>query len=199
MPRPTSVRVGDRYGRLEVVRDLGTVWTGRVKSARWLECLCDCGNTHKVFGHHLRAGKSKSCGCLFRERLPTGEAAFRSVVRIYKYNARTRKLVFDLDDAALRELFHGLCHYCGALPSQVGTEVRAGIKVGAFTYNGVDRIDNSKGYVTSNVVPCCYKCNRAKMDLTLPEFVEWVGRVYDHVHQAGHRIAPEAAAPRLRA
>ena len=27
---------------------------------------------------------------------------------------------------------------------------------------GLDRLDNSKGYVLDNVVPCCDKCNRLK-------------------------------------
>lgn len=31
------------------------------------ECICDCGQTLKVRGDSLRAGKTKSCGCLHRE------------------------------------------------------------------------------------------------------------------------------------
>lgn len=29
-------------------------------------------------------------------------------------------------------------------------------------YNGVDRKDNAKGYVTGNCLPCCWPCNYAK-------------------------------------
>lgn len=29
---------------------------------------------------------------------------------------------------------------------------------------GLDRIDNSKGHVKNNTVPCCYHCNTARMD-----------------------------------
>lgn len=47
-----------RFGRLLVLhRD-----TNR-KTQAWV-CRCDCGNTRSVLGLQLRAGRSRSCGCL---------------------------------------------------------------------------------------------------------------------------------------
>lgn len=40
------------------------------------------------------------------------------------------------------------CHYCEVLPS-----------------GGLDRIDNTKGHIIDNVVPCCVKCNGILIDL----------------------------------
>lgn len=37
---------------------------------------------------------------------------------------------------------------------------------------GIDRWDNSRGYLADNVVPCCKDCNRAKMTRPPREFVE---------------------------
>jgi len=37
---------------------------------------------------------------------------------------------------------------------------------------GIDRWDNSQGYLADNVVPCCKDCNRAKNTRTPREFVE---------------------------
>ena len=51
---------------------------------------------------------------------------------------------------------------------------------GDYTYNGIDRVDNTRGYTLDNVVPCCFKCNRAKDTMTKEEFLEWVGRVATH-------------------
>ena len=34
-------------------------------TARWY-CLCSCGNTTIAYGTHLRAGTTKSCGCLHK-------------------------------------------------------------------------------------------------------------------------------------
>lgn len=50
-------------------------------------------------------------------------------------------------------------------------------------YNGIDRVDSSLGYTVDNVVPCCKLCNQAKNNLSKQEFVDWVKRVYDHIHK----------------
>lgn len=54
----------ERFGRLTVIKR-GQAPKGR-REAYW-ECVCDCGNTHTVAGHHLRKGKIQSCGCLQKE------------------------------------------------------------------------------------------------------------------------------------
>lgn len=39
----------------------------RKTSAYW-KCKCDCGNIITVRGTNLRNGKTKSCGCLSKEK-----------------------------------------------------------------------------------------------------------------------------------
>ena len=51
------------------------------------------------------------------------------------------------------------CHYCG--------------KKGP---NGTDRVDNSKGYMKTNCVPCCKHCNYVKGDLSITDFEIWTNR-----------------------
>lgn len=60
--------VGKTYGRLIVIEKVESHRTpsGSIFS-RWL-CRCDCGNTRKVLGQHLRKGDTTSCGCLKTER-----------------------------------------------------------------------------------------------------------------------------------
>lgn len=36
---------------------------------------------------------------------------------------------------------------------------------------GVDRVDNAKGYVMDNVVPCCAICNSMKSSMKLVDFL----------------------------
>ena len=57
-------RIGNRYGRLEVVR-----YTKLDNSGKpiW-ECLCECGNRVEVRGADLEMKKVKSCGCLRIEK-----------------------------------------------------------------------------------------------------------------------------------
>lgn len=52
---------------------------------------------------------------------------------------------------------------------------------GAYFYNGVDRINNSIGYVIENCVPCCRQCNRSKDILNQKEFYEWIMRLFNNL------------------
>jgi hypothetical protein len=36
-------------------------------------------------------------------------------------------------------------------------------------YNGIDRIDNTKGYTSGNCLACCIRCNKLKGKLSLAE------------------------------
>ena len=56
--------LGQRFGRLVVIRDAGRDKRQRVK---W-ECQCDCGQTRVVHSCNLTAGRQQSCGCLRDQR-----------------------------------------------------------------------------------------------------------------------------------
>lgn len=56
---------GQVFGRLTV---LGIFDRDSLGQLRW-ECLCSCGNASIVLGVNLRAGSTKSCGCITKERL----------------------------------------------------------------------------------------------------------------------------------
>ncbi len=63
---------GQRFGRLTVTRHAGSA--GTAQHAKW-ECVCDCGNRTVVIGASIRAGRTRSCGCLAREtRFDKGSA-----------------------------------------------------------------------------------------------------------------------------
>lgn len=78
----------------------------------------------------------------------------------YKDGAAKRGYVFELTIEQARAMFSVPCMYCHYPPR------------GEF--NGIDRVDNSKGYTLDNCVPCCAWCNRAKSDGQLPRFMEWI-------------------------
>lgn len=46
-----------------------------------------------------------------------------------------------------------------------------------YAYNGIDRMDNSKGYVDGNVLPCCSICNHAKHVMNYDDFISWINRI----------------------
>jgi hypothetical protein len=181
MARGVKDEVGKRYGRLAVIGRAPANPTRR-QGAQWL-CRCDCGKEIITRGSSLRSGASASCGCVSVEKLraavmlPEGIAAMRQILRRTKANATERKYEYAISESQLIIFMGQPCHYCGAGPGNVsrGKEYN-----GKFIYNGIDRVDNSRGYVIDNIVPCCKHCNIAKRDRTAAEFLAWVRRVYQH-------------------
>ena len=161
---------GTRYGMLVVI---GRAKKGNEKrrDVRW-KCRCDCGNVVMVIGHQLRCGSSKSCGCL-RKR-PKGEAAFNLMLKNMKNNAKTRGYDWDLTREQVLKITKQNCFYCGASPSNISSPTSCN---GNYAYNGIDRINNKIGYITTNVVPCCRTCNSAKKIMTVSEFLRWIEQV----------------------
>src|SRR5271165_6791521 len=75
------------------------------------------------------------------------------------------------------ELSQLSCWYCGLPPSNVSNWYKGDkrsrperVAAANFIYNGLDRIDNCKPHDTDNLVPCCFICNTAKMEMSLEEF-----------------------------
>ena len=56
---------GHRFGRLTAIKPIGII---RGTSTTWL-CICDCGKEINVAIKDLRSGNTKSCGCLWRDKV----------------------------------------------------------------------------------------------------------------------------------
>ena len=168
---------GNRYGSLVVIEQFFDL---KGKGAHWI-CECDCGNKTAVRGSDLRSGHTKGCGCMKgkNRRLAKGEAAFNALFGNRKRDAKRRGLEWRLTKEQVHRLSKQNCHYCGAEPSQ--SFVMSHIN-GEYVYNGLDRVDNTKGYVIDNVVPCCFNCNYSKGTRTASEYKAWIDRSYKFQH-----------------
>lgn len=181
---------GDVVGRLTLVRIVDTFHAGKRKVLRRIwECRCSCGTTCRVRENHfaarVRNGKSnpetRSCGCLMREGRFTrqGFGWVNSIKNSYKHHARQRGHAWDLTWEQVRDLLRSDCTYCGAAPSKRPRGYPS------VLLNGIDRVDNTAGYSTANVVACCTDCNIAKGEKTAEEFLAWGRRI------AAHQAKPE--------
>ena len=177
MGQPFIDRTGEKYGRLTILK-----YAGKNKQHyRLWKCLCECGNETVVAWRELSRGHTKSCGCLFRETISKqggwnkkeyGESSLNQLFYNYKKSARERKYEFFISFDEFKKIISSDCYYCGRppslkIPTAKGTN-------GALMYNGVDRIDNLKGYIVGNIRPCCKQCNIAKAGYTETEFLNWV-------------------------
>ena len=104
------------------------------------------------------------------------ESCYYKLYKKYKASSEYRGYKFDLDEQVFFKLLQGDCMYCGDEPKQIvkhnGYEV---------LYNGIDRIDNIKGYTEDNCVSCCWVCNRFKQGLSEQEMSEHVLKMYNHL------------------
>jgi 5-methylcytosine-specific restriction endonuclease McrA len=151
----------------------------------WL-CKCDCGNEKIVVAFSLkRINKKipKSCGCLRKKtslvRLEYSKATFNILYSAYKNAAKSRNIKFELNKDEFKKITQGNCFYCGIKPEQI---IKSKNNNGNYIYNGIDRVNSSKGYILNNVVACCGKCNKAKSSTSLDEFLKWIDRVYTNMH-----------------
>ena len=181
--------IGMRYNMLMVVEKLPSKVYGDKskyhKKRMWL-CKCDCGNMTEANTGSLTCDKKKSCGCLTstksaensiksRYKIAKQDAGYRSIYSSYKLNAKSRGFEFNINFDYAVSILKSDCHYCGIEPSN--TYMKSYYNA---TYNGIDRVDNTKGYEMDNIVSCCKMCNIAKNNNTEEYFLQWVKRLSEY-------------------
>ncbi len=150
---------------------------------KW-KCICSCNKVVWLYTYQLRQNKYIiSCGCLY-PKLSVGEACYKWLYRDYKSKAEKRKLEFRISFIYFKQLVSRNCTYCGIKPAnKIGKYSGRGPTRcnGDILCNGIDRIDNNKGYTVDNCVTCCSVCNRAKYTMSQEDFIEWIKRAYEYL------------------
>ena len=170
---------GKIFGRLTVIEFSHYKRYPSGSGVCYWKTKCDCGNETVVASWSLRKGMTVSCGKHHREKhkKEDGYSALTSLYNSYKKRILKKKLEFSLERNIFENLTKQNCYYCGQEPKS-----KYRIKHYApYIYNGLDRVDSSKGYIESNVVPCCPICNVAKSNLSLNNFYSWILKVSDRI------------------
>ena len=173
--------MGNKYGKLTVVEFVRTN-----KNTTFWNCLCECGNTKITSAHSLRRGMCKSCKICSPKKLMPIDGPYKRrwnnhCVAAKKHN-RTNELTYD----TFVQMVNQNCYWCGQVPSDVhyayslkrktkGIESDVSAK-----FNGIDRLDSSRGYELDNVVSCCNMCNRMKSDFSVDIFTNQVKLIYEN-------------------
>lgn len=195
--KPTNPRfkdlTGQRFGRLVVLRYIGYVIDGKGYRKSLWECECDCEtiDIYRTSSLTRNKGGTNSCGCLVREsciarstncawnRQPPGVAQLSAKWRYLNQGAKVRGLLVFFLKEAHDQLCLSNCYWCGKNPQLPHGNGHIPKDL-VIPVNGVDRRDNSLGYVEGNVVSCCATCNEMKMDRAEEEFLAHCRRVVDH-------------------
>lgn len=137
------------------------------------KCICNiCGTYCYPYGYDLRRGRSNFC-CKCNEVLHTN-SPLKTLYNNYLYGAINRNLEFEISIKDFEEIIKQNCHYCGTPPIQYLKKENA---KNGIEYNGIDRINNSIGYIKQNCVPCCKYCNFAKGNNSIEDFLQWIDRL----------------------
>lgn len=184
---------GQKFGRLTVIERVEKPERLKSRGTYYL-CKCECGKTTIVQRSNLGKG-CISCGCIKKENCKkffTGKAPVckkeygvssgNRLYNRYRLQAKYRNIPFLLKKEEFFNLTTLYCYYCGKKPSQAMIG-RRGVTNGEYIYNGIDRKDSNLGYTLENCVPCCGRCNEAKMSENKEDFLLWVEQVHNHQAQ----------------
>lgn len=161
----TKYKIGSKFGKLTITKDLQK----RNKHGhRLFELTCDCGNT-KIG----TVTKARSCGCLYSE-VKKPEIIEQDFFNRNKRSAVKKHKAFDLTIEEFRKIIYNDCYYCGRKPN---ANFRSKTEK---LHHGIDRVDNSIGYIKENCVPCCKDCNLAKRTLSKENFLNLIKMIYEH-------------------
>ncbi len=172
-PTKALEMVGKKYGKLTI---LGL--NEQNNRNPLVDVICDCGVKKTINAYSVRR-RTISCGCAQKEsvikRQYKGEkvSCINRLLANYKANAKNRNIEFSLTHDQIKTIIFNNCYYCEQPPYMTITTYS-----GTITYNGIDRIDNSIGYVISNCVPSCKPCNIAKHSISK----EMVLKLYNYYY-----------------
>jgi hypothetical protein len=97
-------------------------------------------------------------------------SAAKGVYSSYKSRAVKRGYKFELTLSSFMRIVQSNCIYCDKT-------AESNNRSGKANFNGIDRINNKKGYISDNVAPCCSMCNYMKASYTVKEFIGHIKKI----------------------
>lgn len=164
---------GDVVNGCTLIREVNNKrrWGSAVREVYCPICKCYCEKSI----NSLITTPNIGCGCVkkheFIKNLPVRDNLYNTQIkdtllrkryRSYREGGRQRNLVFLLTVGEFKLLTNSSCVYCGAEPNP---------------YNGIDRVDNKRGYEFGNCVPCCTLCNKMKQNFLYDIFLTQIDRI----------------------
>lgn len=186
---------GKIFGKLTIVEYYPK--QDKNKITWYWKCLCECGNytytRTKEFTKEKPVQSCRSCGHKRMGKsnvLPNYQSLKNRLYKNYKHNAIKRNYEFNLTKEEMLNLFSKNCHYCGQEPIEMKGDMSGNYTEIPFKRNGIDRIDNSKGYTIGNVISCCRNCNIAKSTMSYPKYINFIIKSYNNLIKLSSTTIP---------
>ena len=170
--------LGKQFDAVKVIKYNGLIKHGNNNVASW---LCEDINGFKKVMTTSSLNMRKNTNAI--HKYTAEESAIMNVYVKYKSSAKTAKRIFALSFNEFRSLISKRCYYCNSEPTNNSRS--NGLTSIIVKYNGLDRVDSSKGYTLDNIVPCCGDCNTMKLDMTTDEFFNKIKIIYNNFFGGG--------------
>ncbi len=148
---------------------------------RYMKVKCTCGTEKSIRTDNIPLDIGcKKCAQLKRRATfsnKTKESITKSLYNSYKRQAEKRGYEFNIVYDIFKQHIFENCYYCSEPPSNIAKQ-----NYRSLTYNGIDRVDNSKGYQNDNIVTCCGECNWMKNRLTKDQFLDKIEKIYNNLN-----------------
>ena len=139
--------LNQRFGKLEVI---GQARNSESKRIMW-KCRCDCGNIIFALSFHLKNGRTKSCGCLAKQRLKTLAVKHNmSHTRIYRIWKTLRKRCNNPNDTNYKYYGKRGISVCKDWDNDFMSFYNWAMQNGYEDNLTIDRIDNNGNYEPGN-------------------------------------------------
>ena len=172
--------IGEKFGPFEVLETVRHINPNGGVITKY-KCKCTkCGDIQIKQLHHLKGFKGD--GCLKCTTKLTSQPRISIHERNYtNYKQKIKSQTqheFNLSFEEFDSLVIKNCYYCGSepiFPERFKNEFK---NREIENFNGIDRIDSSKGYIFDNCVSCCSICNRMKSDIIQSNFLNHINKIY---------------------
>lgn len=150
MSKRTEIHIGDKYGRLSIIKEIEPKICGN-QSHRQMLCKCECGNVVKVELAKLVAGHTKSCGCLMKEVASKKASTHRlSKTKIYRQWAGMKRRCYKSDSDNYKWYGGRGIKVCDEWRNSFENFYNWSMNNGYSKDLSIDRIDNNGNYEPNN-------------------------------------------------
>lgn len=163
--------------------------------SRWEVSCTKCGKLQEQTPSNMMRHQSDCCYYCNNPNAERNHSGGKGIVigaieeRIYRHyksrilndnQLKSKQKIWGLSLEEFSRLIRLNCSYCNAPPNEDNMwsrNKRRTVPDEDYAFNGIDRIDSSRGYVIFNCVSCCTTCNRMKSDMWVGEFLAHVSKI----------------------
>lgn len=179
-----DIKIGDKFNSLTVISEAFKEKSGNT-SRFYFNVKCDCNTEFKTSATRLRIKSTVKCiNCAMRDR-SNNLKPISQISQLYNHRIIQRckkdNIYYNITIEEFENIITKNCHYCNTEPKELSLFKKLKyINTNKLKANGIDRKDNDQGYILNNCIPCCYICNRMKMDLSYDAFLEHINKIKRH-------------------